>query len=293
MKQIYRLFLLFGISFVLSGCISGEAAVIPFSTLTFLPSSIAILPTATPTLSQTPTSSPSPTGTSTQLTTLEPAEASEAIKTLLQEPVDCEAPCFWGIMPGQSTFDEAVRAITHFGLQLLYTNTLDNKEFRQSEYAFENGLSISTILTIQNKIVGNLRVGITPEMQKAGVPRQWLAYSPETLITRYGMPSKVSIAVDSGPRSFFDMVMYFDEVELIVEYTGYNIIGGTAASPQVCPLTDQFNHVGIWMGQNPVNPPPSGVPLEDATYLTIEEFSELMTRNSDNACFNLKSEIFP
>lgn len=251
-----------------------------------------LMPTATANISAN-TPLPTQTITLTPAATLKPDVAEQTMRTLLLEPVDCLAPCFWGIMPGQSTLGEAVRSITHFGLQLLYTNTLYNKEFRQSEYAFENGLSISVILTIQNKIVENLRVGITPEMQKAGVPRQWSAYSPETLINRYGMPSQMSIAVDSGPRSFFDMVMYFDEVELIIEYTGYNIIGGTATSPQVCPLTDQFDHVGIWMGQNPVNPPPSGVPLEDATYITMEEFSELMTRNSDNACFNLKKEVFP
>jgi hypothetical protein len=214
------------------------------------------------------------------------------MEILLQEPVDCEAPCFWGITPGQTTLDEAKNIFTHLGLEVK-SITDQGKDFHGIRYDFENGLSIIVTLTIQGDLVKNVRVGINPETPSAGVPRKWSAYSLETLISRYGVPTKVDFAMEWGPRTLFDMVIYFENVELIVEYTGYNITGGTRSSPQVCPLTDNFDSVRLWMGPDPQNPPPSGVPLEDATSLTMEEFSKLITGDADMACFNLKGEKFP
>lgn len=138
-----------------------------------------------------------------------------------------------------------------------------------------------------------MRIYITPETPKEGVPREWSAYSPETLISRYGKPSEVGFFMDWGPRSFFDMVMAFDQVDLIVEYSGYDLIPRKKGSPKVCPLSAQFESVILWMGKEPVHPPDVGVLLEEATSLTMEEFSELMTGNPGKACLIVKGDVFP
>jgi hypothetical protein len=219
---------------------------------------------------------------------LNPTEARETLKALLQKPVDCEAPCFWGIIPGQSTLNESLRIFAHFGLQTKST-TLDNKEFYGIAYDFDKSLSILVTLTIQDKIVENLRVDINPEIQKVDVPRTWSAYSPETLINQYGSPSRVNFNVDRGESPSYGMVMYFDAENLIVEYYSYDL----GAKLQVCPPTDQMDSVRLWMGQDPQYPPLEDVPLEKATSMTMEEFSKLMTGDPNKACFKLKPEIFP
>jgi hypothetical protein len=112
---------------------------------------------------------------------LEPAQAEEAIGTLLQEPVDCLAPCFWGIVPGQTSLSEARNIFTRLGLPVAST-TYEGKEFHGIRYDFESGLSIIVTLTVQDETVMNLRVDIGLEKSQPGVPREWLAYSPETLI---------------------------------------------------------------------------------------------------------------
>src|SRR5215217_8267463 len=124
MRRRYHIYLFIAVTFAFSSCISANPEITPISTLASVPSS-TVLP-LTSTLIPTSTSSPIPTATSTRLPTLTPEEAKQTLKTLLQKPVDCAAPCFWSILPGQTTFSEAVRAITHFGLQLLYVNTLDD-----------------------------------------------------------------------------------------------------------------------------------------------------------------------
>jgi hypothetical protein len=46
------------------------------------------------------------------------------------------------------------------------------------------------------------------------------------------------------------------------------------------------------LGEDPEYPPIKGVSLEKATAMTLQEFSQLMTGDPTNACFNLKEEFF-
>lgn len=271
---------------LLSGCVPGNSTLVPVQIAATLPSVTPVPPT--------PSSLPQPaqTMTLTPPPTLLPEQAKGAITTLLKEPMDCDAPCFWGVIPGQTTFSEAKNIFNHLGLQIKRT-IYEGKDFYGVSYDFDSGLSVLVTLTVQDMVVMELRVDINPETQKTGVLREWSTYSPEALIQQYGTPSKVDFALEWGPRSFFAMDIYFETVELIVEYTGYEIVGGTRTMPQICPLTDQFSSVRIWMGKDPQNPPPDGVLLEEASSMTVEEFSELMKGSLDTSCFSLDGEMFP
>jgi hypothetical protein len=288
-KPLRFLFLVLIIAFVISGCVPGSPTTLPTQAET--PFSPTVIP---PTSTLTP--APIKTATLYPPATLMPEKAKETIQTLLKAPVDCLAPCFWGMTPGKTTLDEARNIFVHLGLQMA-SSTADGKDFSGVAHKFDSGLSIHVILTIQNDFVENLRVNILPEKQKKGIPREWLAYSPETLIKRYGPPTKVEFTIAWGPStsSLFVMVMYFDTIDLIIEYSGDNIIPWQQkGSPQVCPLGAQFDIVRIWMGKDPVYPPAHVVPLEKATSLTLEEFSKLlMAGTPEKACINLKGEMFP
>lgn len=220
-------------------------------------------------------------------------EAKEAIKSWLAGATECEVPCIFGIIPGKTTLREAIEIFTNYGLETK-SSTLEGKDFYGIHYDFNSGPSISVILTVHDQLVRNLRVKISPEPQKAGGAREWLAYSPETLIKRYGIPSRVDFGADWGPRPYFEMQMYFDVEELIVQYTGvYILTGSEKSSLQFCPLAAQFNTAWLWMGKNPIYPPSQDILLEDVTTLTLDEFSKLLTGNPDQACFQINGNMFP
>jgi hypothetical protein len=263
-------------------------------TLTVKPTQTTLLPISSPTKHPTPTNTPlsTPITTLTLPPTLEPEQAMKTMSAFLQGSEYCEVPCFFGIVPGRTTLDEAKKIFMHLGLPIKGT-TYQGKDIYGTHYNFESSLSIYGNLTVQNEIVRNLRIDIIPETSKAGTPREWLAFSPETLIRRYGSPSRVSFAVDWGPSSFFDMAMNFDAEELIVEYSGYDLIPRQKGSPVVCPLTARFDSVRLWMGKDPIYPPAEVVLLEKATSMTIEEFSNLMTGNPNGACFQINGDMFP
>lgn len=285
--RMYSWYIPLIIPLLFSGCISSNPVPAPTLTIrsSLTPSPVPLTDTPVPNATQTPSLTPP--------IMLEPEQAEETIRVLLQEPNDCNAPCFWEITPGKTSFGEATNIFSRLRLHPQFTYAEGNRKFYDVDYVFDSGLSIDIILTIQDNIVENLRLNILPEENKTSSPRGWSAYSPETLISRYGEPSRVVFALDWGPRSYFEMDMYFDTVNLIVVYAGYDIIPRQKGSPQICPLTAQFNIVSLWMGENPVSPPSDAIPLEDATDMTLEEFSKLMTGDPNKACFVLKGEVFP
>ncbi len=273
------------LAMVLSGCVSTGSATTSISTVTQHPLPTLIPPT------YTLTPHPAKTATLTPSVTLEPEQAKHFLLSMLREP-KCSA-CFWGISPEKTTLSEAKNTFSGLGIELTHTSTQNNGDFYALIYDFDNGLRVSPVFTIQNDIVKNITVDIIPEKHKAGVPRQWLAYSPEMLIKQYGLPSKVDFILDWGaPSPSYTITIYFNEVDLIVEYHSYDI-GGKAKTPQVCPLTDSFDIVRIWFGKDPEHSQLEGVLLEKATSMTMEEFAKLMTGIPDKACVNLKGEMFP
>lgn len=286
MKRLFRLCLLLMLVFALDGCSVIIPTTLPFQGET--PPIFTILPSLTPRTPATVT----PIPTRTPVNTLEPKEATEAIRRLLQEPVDCSAPCFWGIVPGQTTLDEANSIFSHLGLQMA-TSTLKGNMFSGIHFTFDSGLSFRATLAYQDMVVKNIQIKITPEKQEVGAEREWTAYSLDTLIERYGRPSRVDFMADWGPGPFFSMQIYFDGVDMIVQYAGDNIIPAEKGRSQICPLTTQFESVWIWMGKDPLYPPREGMPLEMATSLTLDEFTSLMENDPKAGCFIFNGDIFP
>jgi hypothetical protein len=275
-----------GIVLLLFGCTPAGSPIIPSQVESPVFSPTPMLSTSTPTSTFTATV------TRTLPPTLEPAQAEETLKTLLQESVDCEAPCFWGITPGRTTLIEAINTFTHLGLQVNNT-TYQGKDFYGIEYDFGVSLSISVVLTIQEYLVKNLSISIHPGRYSVGSSKKWSAYSPEMLISRYGIPSRVDFFLGRvAPVPTHSMQMYFEKSKLIVQYIGTKLL---IVGPQleICPITNQVEDIYIWMGDDPQYPPSLGVPLEEATTLTLEEFSKLMLGEPEKACFNLRDEAFP
>lgn len=284
--------------FIIVGCTITKPSIQPTSvtqsSYTFIPSE-----TFTPEHSMTPrvttkiTPSPSPSSTLTPIVTLIPVIAQETIQPLTRDPMNCAVPCFWGIIPGLTQFNGAKDFFTRLGfIPFEGIDSYTGREFYTIEYTSSNGLETSVSLWPINNIVENIM--ITPHISqlKAGNPQEWIAYSQETLIRKFGEPSRVEIALDYGPNFVIVMNMYFDEALIRVRYSGYNMIPDRPDMPLVCPLTLPFDHVRIYMGKDPPNPPINGIPLEKATSITLEQFTQLMLGDPQKACFIVNGDLF-
>lgn len=292
-----RTLLLFFV-FVLAGCAQVNPTIEPTQKVqlpspTKLPETNTVAPTSTqaPTVTETP----SPTTTQTPRATLGPENVKETMQPLLQDPLNCAIPCFMGITPGKTSLDDAK---AFFGpLGLIHREGIDpysGTEFYSVGYDANIGRTSGVIFTILNNLVNSIE--ITPEIieQKEGSPREWIAYSPEILIKKFGKPSRVVFWIDGGPQFTTIMIMYFDESNLIVYYSGVDKFSpGNLFSPRLCPLTAPFDYVRLWIGENPPHPPMfDTVPLEKATSLTLEQFTQLMLGTPQNACFTINDNAF-
>jgi hypothetical protein len=253
------------------------------TTPTLTPTDVPPTSTSTPTLTATltPTLTPPPT--------MDPAQAKEMIRKFLKEPVDCAAPCFWGITPGQTTLGEATNILAELGIALepVYPGFY---KFYQAEYELGNGLSVQLNPTVKDGVIANTTVSIHPEKQRAGVKREWQAFSPDSLISRYGLPSRVGFSLGRvATNPDYNITIFYDELDMIIQYGSPE-----GRDSKICPLTDWIDYMRIWFGENPAHPPlTGGVPLVTATTMTMEEFGELMTGDPGKACFRLIDENMP
>lgn len=281
-------FLLLGVVILLSSCTSHVVATPQFVET---PSLIPVSPTIT--ITPTETEMPTPT----QPATLTPLQ-TEKIRTLLREPIDCTAPCFWGIAPQQTTFAEATNVLRSFGLEAHHTGTKNSQDiYYMSYYDAGEETEISIALSVQDNIVKVLEIGMNVPREVI-MPRTWSAYSPETLIQRYGVPSQVEFTLtDIYPNNGISgsMTLYFDNVDMIVLYIGTEeSFLKDQKSFTLCPLNNGIYFVSIWMGGESTNHPPDEqiIPLKQATSLTLDDFAKLMLGDPNKACFNLNEKAF-
>lgn len=303
MKTVFWLSLLLILIFTFAGCIPADETPQPtqvsaLPSITIPPATATPLPTSklTPTITDTvPSPTRSPTSSPTPIDTLEPEIASATLEPLISDPLNCSVPCFWGIIPGETDFDEARTFFSRLGFTLL-DGPEENIGSDYLNIRYETSIGHDTSVTIYplyNNKVSKIRIQPSITKLDEGSPRWWIAYSPETLIKKFGAPSRVEWALDWGPNFVITMIMYFDNLDLIAEYSGYNMIMDRPRSPRVCPLTVPFDFVRLWMGERPLDPIGfNTVPLEEATSLTIEQFTQLMMGDPQQACFIVNGDVF-
>ena len=255
------------------------------ATPSLTPKQVTLIPSTTATLSPTHAI---PTITLTLFNTLEPAQVKKTMEPLLKEPMNCSVPCFRGIVPGKTHLDEVRTFFSSLGF-----TPFEGDGFYTIEYKPDSG-GFSVTFYTSGTIVENIvvRPYITKQTKEAS-SREWLAYSPETLIKQYGKPSRVQFALDWGPNFVIVMIMYFDTLDLTVFYSGYNMIPNRPHSPLLCPLTAPFDNVRLWTGYNSLNTPSyKTVSLEKATVLTTDQFTKLMLGDPKKACFTVHGDAF-
>jgi hypothetical protein len=281
MKLTSYLALFSSLIIILSGCVTGGTKQPTQRSELLSPTIKSVTSTITPTLTLTP------------IATLAPQEITETLQPFLKDPMNCSVLCFWGIIPGKMRLDEVRGFFNQMGFTPFEGNDPNSgRDFYTIEYQSRGNADSSFTLYVSNGWIENIVVTPRIVRQKEGSPREWIAYSPETLIKKYGKPSRVEFAVDWGPNFVIAMTMYFDVSDLIVIYSGYNMIPDRPYSPRLCPLTAPFDDVRLWLGSSPPNPPFTGIALEKATSLTVDQFTQLMLGNPQKACFTLNGNAF-
>lgn len=239
------------------------------------------MPTSTVTLTPDPSSAPDPA-----LPTLEPTQAKARVTELFQTNGGCPFPCWWGILPGKSTWKEAERIVIPFASSIsqggIRVATENDLHVVTSGYSLvypidaEEGIGVITF-SVRNNIIEEIHVLETGTNS---------GYALGQLLQKYGTPEEIFLS--ATPRSLqsispFRLVLMYPQQGFLAMYQ-YNAYDPSENQPIVkaCP-NDMGPELWFWspenrpqeaerllpllLGTDPANPLQ---PLEQVTDWTVE-----------------------
>ena len=247
--------------------------------------SVVVVPT------YTPFPSPNPT-----------LAASEALAFIRQMQVNnggCKLPCWWGITPGETTWEEAKQV---FAPLRGYSGVRSPVGFSFPQYSGidasvygESGEPVREIW-----VFGSV-YGTERKEQYLPFDETWYLYSSSGILEQLGPPSKAMLGFNTGSADsskwYYELHVFYDESGLIIRYGGLAI--ADSKSVRACLSLDHLTSIRIYVRV----PRPDGFqgppwdysnapqPLELATGLSLEEFCA--NSRHDNACLESPIDLWP
>lgn len=295
------------VAFVVGGCYpapptTNQAAT---SNISASPTLERLLATLVLTATQVPGITPPPTPEYPKLITprvtpfptISHAEANEDVARMLQTNGNCTFPCFWGIYPDQTRYEEIYSITDHLGSSRFETLSENGHIRISSDFGLGDdiGVQVEFQADLQNDIVQNLKVLLLNLWKTEVTPEDWSVYNMDEILRTYGVPDKVELFF-SGPGNALSFLVHlkYERIDTSIAYsvkTTETARYETPSSVIFCPEEVGANHVELHMGKHPFNMIPEGVPILKATGLTEQDFYELFTEDP-SACLTLNRKAF-
>ena len=285
----------------------GTATEIPQTSSETVPVNTEISETETPTLTPSPTQTaaptrthtPLPTHTWTPLPTLSDREAMQKIRQLLTTNGDCDFPCWWGITPGISSWEESeyfLRTLTseiEKGGGTVSTGT----NFTISGDIEGNGeTEIIAIVSVQKGMV----IGFTLDPLRETA----INYQIDKILLKYGEPQQIYIHTypySPEPGNLpFRLILYYPDHGFAALYT-YNA-ANLGDILRVCPYAQSVGpEVEIWdtelnltikklypwiLKENPL------LTIEEASGVDKSIFTEEFQKNYNARCIEVPVSLW-
>ena len=190
--------------------------------------------TLTPVITRTKTSTPIPVlplthvptnptllvDTITPLPTIPVHERQAYVSDLITNNGGCLLPCWWGIQPGKTTWDEARNFLLSFGANIkLLQDNLYGVTYHNLPNTISGG-GVGATIFIDSGLVQTIRTDVF--------------YSLDDVLQVYDQPDEVWIYTDRGidPKARFILVLFYGEKGFIAVYRG---TAEKEAILKVCP----------------------------------------------------------
>lgn len=293
----------------LVGCYSPTAGAHSEEEETPSPSSEDLQPTA----AETPTVIPSLFFT--PLPTLAVEEQENYIKGFLETNTDCRLPCWWGVTPGKTSWQETESLLRHLGATIFPFQT----ESGGNRYAVRLlGLPELNLSIYQNGMPNSKVDKIFVSGNKGGGQDQrefeafWESYSPKEVMSKYGVPSRILLdtlgALGNTNLGIhgYTLWIFYDSLRFMIRYDGF------IADEEIfrfCfnlnPGANDIDHIELTLQYKDYAFPlehgdsilgsafPRGIPFQDITGISIEEFHQLFTQIEKPYCLETPHGIWP
>ena len=216
-----NLIIFFILFLFLSGCRTNQNIMIPSIQVTTLPS---------------PTKFPTPTKTQAPTSTFSPEEIQAQIAELLETNGGCDFPCWWGLMPGKTRFDDAQRFIEPLSISSGIWDT-DPRIFYAS-IPVPNTDDIDEVLSLL-MLKEDVHSDRITALHVGGY------YFPMTkILNMFGEPSEVyysSPLMFPSNRVSIELYLFFPENGIVVLLPSETISPDPNNTIRICDLDTQFD----------------------------------------------------
>lgn len=300
---------------VFASCISPtpippKATVVAFATTLTVTASSTPIPasptstathTPTPTTTRRPTRTPTPAPTATLEPTTYPTLDSQGrlnfVLQALKTNEGCQLPCWWGITPGKTTWEEMVNTFAKQGIGFyqegqpdLGLTTKDNYRQETVDVTFQRNDDFVQSIDIETMYYYF--------MAKPQYAEAWKSYSIDQVLSQYGIPTQVYLDLTIGAYDWtpgmvqtYDLWLEYASKGIAIRYPGELIRDNQGW--YVCPIFNSAYGITIKLrapgSQGSIvtldadNPFQLGGTLKKLTGTNLQQFYELF-KNLPQGC---------
>lgn len=298
---------------ILAGCSLPDNNFLPAITATSEPTATTIPETLSPHIA-TSTQIPQPT----LAPTLTSEEAIQTFTNFVEMDGDCNLPCWLGVIPGQTDFDEATSNLSKYS-GFAYSEFTSQRAFILMYFPnFENAIhdsgtgvtsgdngKVSQILVyavVKPDISGNVNYA-HPEFQK-----MWRRFFIPEIFTRYGAPEKIFLdttLIAADPATSFPFVLWvvYPQEGFLIRYQGLNAKNGD--NIRICPIQSRIE-IKIWDAEKSnyeefidgdralgLSTSLGTQPIETVTNFDIKSFYQMFKGGQLDTCFETPASLWP
>jgi hypothetical protein len=314
------------LAFYLSACTSATSPTPALPTQTNTPPAIDIS-VLTPSVTRNPLPSPSIALTQSPILALIPEtpfvspppeptltseERADYFIELLQYNSSCLLPCWWRVIPGQTSWEETLQFLTHLGVVIGNTPTSSGRIFHRIGGVDLTGLSIynSGNFIENNGLVDAITIHSEGYYNFERFNSIWEDYSLEKILTIYGQPTRVWVQSFNSPheppadRMMYSLWVFYDDLGFLIKYSGsteyasvYNICPLLSSNGNIGGIDVAIESAGYQMAleylAGRMGSPASIKTIEEATGNSVETFYNLFIDENGGQCFETPRDIYP
>jgi len=270
----------------------------PVPSATFTPT-----PTDTPTV--TPTLLPTATATPPAIPTPPGADVLEQVLWLYETNNGCQLPCWWGIVPGETTWDVAEQFLELFDSNISFASNPGiinySPEIPLPSQIF-NAVSTLPIYSVRNGVVHGILTDVA--VGDKTPPGYLSAYILSTFLATYGQPAEIRLFTYRAPFEendlpFFVLLIY-PEQGIIAMYDDNGQLLGDVV--QGCPQKNLTSLLKLWASDSDLTVEQiiegsSALrrdyrSLEEATGMDVATFYETFRHPENTTCLQTPADLW-
>jgi hypothetical protein len=270
------------------------------SIASYFTNTMTVLPIA---LSTTLTSTTEPIVSPTLTPTIPGPQVEANILELLRTNAGCIFPCWWGIIPGLTSWNDAKLFLLNNGIGINPDAT--------AQFITQAGVINDFEFYLRNGNVDIVQITSESIQHDQAFRQLWINYAPEAIIAKFGQPSQVLVETasegyDGTPKDVsFDIWLFYAQQGFLIRYSGFV---NNVATYRFCPTFDA-NGSSIYSLRIILSYPGNKTPLTyftqlpspyvdrsldlgQASGITVGEFYDLYQQTSKPICIETPRDIW-